>query len=220
VKGAFFDKHLSISANLYWTKVRDYQATTSIEDATSSTGYSSVLGNIPALRARGVELDGVLQINHDFAITFGGAYNDATYTDWSTATCPRSYPTSVLFCNNTGKQLVGAPKWTAIIGFDFRHELIPGLAIHAFANDTYRSSHNLEQLLSPYGWQKAYQLTDAGIGFQTRIRGAETELSVVAKNLFDTQYTTSVNDFSNNAPVGYDGIGARRYVGALLRTKF
>jgi iron complex outermembrane receptor protein len=220
VKGSFLDRHLSISANLYWTKVRDYQATTTIEDGTSATGFSSVLGNIPALRARGVELDGVLQINHDFAITFGGSYNDATYTDWSTATCPRSYPTSVLFCNNTGKQLVGAPKWTAIVGFDFRHELIPGLAIHAFANDTYRSSHNLEQLLSPYGWQKAYHLTDAGIGFQTRIRGADTELSIVAKNLFDTQYTTSVNDFSNNAPVGYDGIGARRYVGALLRTKF
>jgi len=43
---------------------------------------------------------------------------------------------------------------------------------------------------------------------------------VVAKNLFDVRYTTSINDFSNNAPVGYDGIGARRYVGALLRAKF
>jgi iron complex outermembrane receptor protein len=29
-----------------------------------------------------------------------------------------------------------------------------------------------------------------------------------------------VNDFSNTAPVGYDGIGARRYIGALLRGSF
>ena len=46
------------------------------------------------------------------------------------------------------------------------------------------------------------------------------ELSVVAKNVFDTRYTTSVNDFSNSAPVGYDGIGARRYVGVDLRVLF
>ena len=39
----------------------------------------------------------------------------------------------------------------------------------------------------------------------------------MAKNVFDTKYTTSVNDFSNSAPVGFDGIGPRRYVGALLR---
>ena len=61
-------------------------------------------------------------------------------------------------------------------------------------------------MLSPYGWQKAYHLTDAGIGVITEVGHTKTEISVVAKNLFDTQYTTSINDFSNNAPVGYDGI--------------
>ena len=95
-----------------------------------------------------------------------------------------------------------------------------GTFIRAFGNHSYRSSHNLEQLLSPYGFQKAYHLTDAGIGIAHEIAGVETELSIVAKNLFDTQYTTSVNDFSNNAPVGYDGIGPSRYVGALLRVNF
>ena len=43
---------------------------------------------------------------------------------------------------------------------------------------------------------------------------------MVSKNVFDTQYTTSVNDFSNSAPVGYDGIGPRRYVGLILRSSF
>jgi iron complex outermembrane receptor protein len=38
--------------------------------------------------------------------------------------------------------------------------------------------------------------------------------------VFDVKYTTSVNDFSNSAPVGFDGIGPRRYVGLLLRTQF
>ena len=30
----------------------------------------------------------------------------------------------------------------------------------------------------------------------------------------------SITDFSNNAPVGYDGIGPRRYVSAVLRATF
>jgi iron complex outermembrane receptor protein len=63
-------------------------------------------------------------------------------------------------------------------------------------------------------------VTDVGFGIIRDHGGAKTELSVVAKNVFDTRYTTSINDFSNTAPIGYDGIGARRYVGALLRTQF
>jgi len=220
-KNQLFDNALLLNVNLYYTKVRDYQNVTSYADPASSTGFSSRLGNIPSLRAQGVELDGALRLSDALSLTFGGAYNDAEYTDWSTATCPRSYPTTVPFCDNTGKQVVGAPKWNAILGFNFEQEIgSSGFVLKAFGNHTWRSSHNLEQLLSPYGFQEAYHLTDAGIGVATNFDGVETEFSVVAKNLFDTQYTTSVNDFSNNAPVGYDGIGPRRYVGALLRVTY
>lgn len=220
IKGQFGDL-LWLSANLYYTKVRDYQAVTNIPDATSSTGFSSVLGNIPALRAQGVEIDGALTPFEGLTITFGGSYNDATYTDWSNATCPRAYPATIVSCDNTGRQLVGAPKWTAVAGFNFEHEIgSSGLSLYAFANDTYRSRHNLEQLLSSYGWQEGYHLTDAGIGVITEIGGVRTQIGIAAKNLFDVQYTTSVNDFSNNAPVGYDGIGPRRSVSAVVGATF
>jgi iron complex outermembrane receptor protein len=123
-------------------------------------------------------------------------------------------------CNNTGKQIVGAPRWTGILGFDYQRPFIASYAVHFFGNHTYRSKHNLEQLLSPYGEQSAYSLTDLGAGVTRDAAGASYELSVVATNVFDTRYTTSVNDFSNSAPVGYDGIGARRYVGVVLRASF
>jgi iron complex outermembrane receptor protein len=221
VKGEFFDRLLWLSANLYHTEVRDYQAVTNIPDATSSTGFSSVLGNIPGIRAQGIELDGTLTPFEGFSINFGGAYNDATYTDWSNATCPRSFPATVVSCDNTGRQIVGAPEWTGILGFNFERELgASGLSLYAYGNNTYRSEHNLEQLLSPYGFQEAYHLTDAGIGFITEIGGVRTQIGLAAKNLFDVQYTTSVNDFSNNAPVGFDGIGPRRNISAVVRTTF
>jgi iron complex outermembrane receptor protein len=223
LKGDLFHHALSLSVNLYYTKVRDYQATTSIPDPISPIGFSSVLGNIPGLRARGVEFEASARPFEGLTLNLAVGYNDAKYTDWSTATCPRNVVITAAnpTCNNTGKQLVGAPLWTVITGFDFEREIgNSGISIHAFGIDTYRTSHNLEQLLSPYGFQKAYHLTDAGIGIITNVAGHKTEFSVVGKNVFDTKYTTSVNDFSNNAPVGYDGIGPRRYIGLLLRTKF
>ena len=179
-----------------------------------------MLGNIPGdprarrrARRRAYHRDAGLQLN------FGGAYNDAIYTDWSTATCPRSVAgVTVTVCDNTGKQIVGAPKWTAIIGFDYEFALAGG-----FMGRAVRQPH------VPLGAQPraaAVAVRRAGRLHAHRrrrrvhraTRAALTyEVSLVAKNVFDTQYTTSVNDFSNNAPVGYDGIGPRRYVGVDLR---
>ncbi|MBX5460854.1 MAG: TonB-dependent receptor [Steroidobacteraceae bacterium] len=220
IKSSLWDRRLVLNANVYHTKVRDYQNVTSEPDPTSPTGFSSQLGNVPGIRARGVEIDANVLLTDRLSITAAGSFNDAIYTDWSTATCPRSYPASTPTCNNTGRQIVGAPRWTGILGFDYEVPLASGYSAHFFGNHTYRSKHNLEQLLSEYGEQAGYSITDLGAGVRHGIAGAEYELSVVAKNVFDTRYTTSVNDFSNSAPVGYDGIGPRRYVGVLLRARF
>jgi iron complex outermembrane recepter protein len=220
VKTFLRDRKLMLNANLYETRVEDYQAVTSEPDPTSPTGFSSVLGNIPEIRARGLELDAAYNVTPSLRFNLGAAYNDAIYTDWANATCPRSVPASVPFCDNTGRQVVGAPKWTGIFGVDYEFSVRGGFMGHVYANHTYRSEHNLEQLLSPYGFQGDYTLTDLGFGV-TRETGSVTyQIDLVGKNVFDTHYTTSVNDFSNNAPVGFDGIGSRRYVGVALRLLF
>jgi len=220
IKSQLWNRRVTLNANAYYTKVRDYQNVTSEVDPASPTGFTSILGNIPGVRAQGVEFDAFFHATERLQVTAGGAFNDAIYTDWHTATCPRSFPSTVAFCDNTGKQIVGAPKWTGILGLDYVQPLASGYSAHFFGNYTYRSKHNLEQLLSEYGLQKGYSLTDVGAGVTHGTSNAEYELSVIAKNVFDTKYTTSVNDFSNSAPVGYDGIGARRYVGVVLRAKF
>ncbi|MBL8270289.1 TonB-dependent receptor domain-containing protein, partial [Steroidobacter sp.] len=214
------DNLLTLNVNVYYTRVRDYQNVTSEPDATSPTGFSSRLGNIPEIRAVGTEFDAAVRVTENLQFTAGGAYNEANYTDWSTATCPRSFPSSVVVCNNTDRQIVGAPRWTGIFGFNYQLPLASGFGAHFFGNHIYRSRHNLEQLLSPYGEQAGYSLTDLGAGITHETQSAKYELSLVAKNALDTKYTTSVNDFSNSAPVGYDGIGPRRYVGLILRSSF
>ncbi len=220
IKSYLWDRRITLNVNTYYTRVRDYQNVTSEPDPTSPTGFSSRLGNIPELRAIGAEFDALVGITEALHLTLSGAYNDATYTDWSTATCPRSYPSSVAVCNNTGRQIVGAPRWTGIAGFDYQVPFGAKVTAHFFGNYVYRSEHNLEQLLSEYGLQEGYSLTDVGAGIRYEAAAATYELDIVASNVFDTHYTTSVNDFSNSAPVGYDGIGPRRYVGVVLRSSF
>jgi iron complex outermembrane receptor protein len=219
IKSYLGDRKVMLNANLYQTTVDDYQAITSEPDPTAASGYVSVLGNIPQIRARGVELDAVYNVAASLRLSFGTAYNDATYTDWATATCPRNVPTTTPVCDNTGKQIVGAPKWTAIIGIDYQHQMGSFMG-RAFMNHVYRSEQDLEQLLSPYGYQGDYTVTDVGVGFTRDARGLTYEVNLVGKNVFDTHYTTSVNDFSNNQPVGFDGIGPRRFVGVELRLRF
>ncbi|MFL6619134.1 MAG: TonB-dependent receptor, partial [Povalibacter sp.] len=220
IKSYLWDKRVTLNANVYYTQVHDYQNVTSEPDPTSPTGFSSRLGNIPGIRAVGTEFDALVAVTDELQLKLGGAYNDAEYTDWSTATCPRSFPSSVAVCDNTGRQIVGAPRVTGIVGFDYQLPFASAFNAHVFGNHVYRSHHNLEQLLSPYGEQKAYSLTDLGAGVQFETGDTQYELNVIGSNVFDTKYTTSVNDFSNSAPVGYDGIGARRYVGVVLRAHF
>ncbi|MFL6575010.1 MAG: TonB-dependent receptor, partial [Povalibacter sp.] len=220
IKSYLWDKRVTLNANVYYTQVHDYQNVTSEPDPTSPTGFSSRLGNIPGIRAVGTEFDALVAVTDELQLKLGGAYNDAEYTDWSTATCPRSFPSSVAVCDNTGRQIVGAPRVTGIVGFDYQLPFASAFNAHVFGNHVYRSHHNLEQLLSPYGEQKAYSLTDLGAGVQFETSDTQYELNVIGSNVFDTKYTTSVNDFSNSAPVGYDGIGARRYVGVVLRAHF
>lgn len=223
-KSLLLNKRLMLNVNLYNTIIKDYQATTSTFVGVSTgnpTGYQSNFGNIPEITARGLELEGAFTASSNLTLSFGGAYNHAVYSDWKNATCPTEIVVSTAnpTCDNTGKQIVGAPRLTGIFGADYRLPLGKGFSARAFFSTVVRSKQNLEAQLSEYGKVSGYSVTDAGIGVVSGSKD-KYELNLVAKNLFDTRYTTSVNNFSNSAPVGWDGLGAFRYVGLVFRTNY
>lgn len=216
-KGLFLDRRLQFNANIYRTIVKGYQATTNVIDSTQATGFRSQLGNIPEITATGIEVEGGYLFSDRLSFTFGAAYNRAKYADWGNATCPAEIIATS--CDNTGKQIVGAPKLTGIIGAHYIQPIWGGLKAQAFFSTIIRSKQNVENLLSEFGEQSGYSVTDAGFGIIGGKRDS-WEFNIVGKNIFDKIYTTSVNAYSNSAPVGYDGLGQRRYVGVVLRTKF
>jgi iron complex outermembrane receptor protein len=215
---------LMLNVNAYHTRVKDYQQTTSVYDDTTTLSkndgtlyYKSVLGNIPGIVANGVEVDGAWSPASNLTLTFGTALNDAKYSDWKTATCPAELNVAKnVVCDNTNKQVVAAPKVIVTLGADYRHVLAAGYTGHAWFSNVYRTRQNFDNTLSSYGWQSAYSVTDVGFGLIGQ--RDKFELDLVAKNLFNTQYTTSINGAGSDR-VTFDGMGALRWVGLVLRVK-
>ncbi|HEY0341307.1 MAG TPA: hypothetical protein VGC34_10915, partial [Steroidobacteraceae bacterium] len=225
LKSVLLDRKLLVNVNLYRTHVRDYQQVTSVVDPVTtqlrndgSLYYASVLGNIPGITARGVEFDLEYNPIRILTLTLGGAYNRAVYTNWHTATCaPELNVTSKnVVCDNTGRQAVAAPTYINTAGVDFHHPVYHGYGVHFFATNVFRTRQNFDVTLSRYGWQGAYSVTDAGVGVITA--DGAFELDFLARNAFDTRYTTSISGAGTDR-ISYDGIGPRRWVGLALHVK-
>lgn len=225
IKSQLLERRLRVNANLYRTQVRGYQQTTSIFDQATTTlrndgtlYYASRLGNIPGIRAQGVELDLAWAVTQGVRVTLGGNYNDAIYSDWHTATCPSELNIRVsnVVCDNTGKQIVAAPRLTISAGADLKHSITPSSTGHAWFNTLNRTKQNFDNNLSRYGVQGGYAVTDVGIGLLTH--QDRVEIDLVAKNVFDRRYTTSVNVGSDGS-IGYDGIGDPRWVGIVFHAR-
>jgi iron complex outermembrane receptor protein len=225
VKSQLLHDKLQLDANLFQTRVRNYQQTTGVFDAATTAlkangtlYYQSILGNIPEIMARGAELEGVFALTRSLTISYGAVYNHAVYANWDQATCPNelNVKSSTTTCDNTGRQIVGAPRFTSTVTLDYHQVLVDGLEAHFWAANVYRSQQNFDNNLSRYGIQRAYGLTDAGIGLF--VPDKHFELAFVGRNVFNKRYTTSVN-VNSNGSIGYDGIGDPRWVGVELHVK-
>lgn len=216
VKSTWLDRSLVLNVNFYNTKVSNYQTNKTVFDPSTESNIS-FLGNVGGVRMRGVEIDSAYRPFKALTLTLNGSYNDAIYTDYRNAPCPPEVANVQQICDFTGEQVSAAPKFTGFIGIDYRVPIGWGLEAHAFLNNTYRSEANVNSQLSIYGVQKGYNITDAGIGVSTD--DGKYDLNLVAKNIFDTEYSTGIGSFSNSSAVGYT-LGDARYIGVNFRMNY
>jgi iron complex outermembrane receptor protein len=225
IKTRVLNDTLQIDGDLFQTRVRDYQQTTEVFDpattALKNNGtlyYQSILGNIPEIMARGVEVEGTYLVTRQLSFNYGVVYNHAVYVNWDNATCPNEadVKSSTNTCDNTGRQIVGAPRFTSTVEVDYNQAVFRGYEAHFWAANVYRSQQDFDNNLSRYGIQGAYGLTDAGIGVISPSK--HFELDFVGRNVFNKQYTTSVN-VNSNGSIGYDGMGEPRWVGVEMHLK-
>jgi iron complex outermembrane receptor protein len=222
VKTAQFNRALVLSANLYQTRISDYQQNLTVIDPaltaqTGSTAYRTYLGNVARVRLRGLEVDGSYAVSRQLRLNFSGAYNNAIYADFANAPCPADVagaPGGQQQCDFTGKQLPFAPKFSANAGFSYEFPIARGYLVRLNGNAVHRGRANYNAGLSELGEQGAYNLFDAGISVQTA--DGKWQLSLVGKNLADTHFVTNVGAFSTTGAVSATP-AERRYVGVVLQ---
>ena len=195
-KSLLLDRRLLLNANFYYTQLTDYQSNLTVPDNTQDTGLRTFLGNIPGVTSKGVEFESAFALTRSLNLNLSGAYNRATYDEFFTTLPDVSVAT---LADYSGKQLHGAPKVTLSYGFDWTQALSNGYAVNFFLSNSYRSDAYLIPSQSEYSLQKAYNLTDGGLGIDSG--NGKYKLILIVKNLFDEHYKTGGGTYSGTSAV-------------------
>jgi iron complex outermembrane receptor protein len=214
-KSLLADGRLLFNANLYYTQVKDYQGTVVLPDPTAANPAAtrSFLGNIPEVRARGVEFETAFAVTPNLRFNLSGAYNDSYYEDYASVTTDTANPVLVDY---SGRQLHGAPRVTLSYGADYNYFIGGGYRAHFFLNNAYRSGTYLSANQADSTYQDSYTLTDGGIGIGSA--SDKWEFSLIARNLFDKDYRTGASSYSSSGAIS-EQPGYGRTFGLAFRTK-
>lgn len=217
VKSSLLQHTLLVDANLYQTNVRGYQQQLEIVDPAVSSGYQTITGNVSDVLLRGVEFDTAYVGIKNLRLWLAGSYGEAIYKSFDNATCPTTVANVDTVCNLSGQQLPGASKAVINVGAQYTHPVFGGYRFHTDFNVAYRSRSNLDTTLSSNGWQKGYEVADWGIGIGPG--SGAWDVSLVVKNLFNTQYALAITNYTSTAPITEE-IGDPRFIGLTFRARF
>lgn len=212
-RSTLLDGDLTLDVTLFQTDIRNYLQNVYFVDELQSeingyTTYVTGTGNVPKVRARGVELDANWSALDRLQVRFSGAYNDATYRSFPQAPYPaeranESVGPDNLFQDISGATLPGASKVTFNLGLQYHQPVFQGQELSATFNTTYASRYKSDNALSEYSWIPGTWISDATLGIGG-IGGAWTA-GLFVKNVFndDTPRNRTWNAWAPQIPRQY-----------------
>lgn len=217
-KTRLFDRHLTLNADLYRTRVHDFQST--VVDSSQTVALRGYLSNIPEVTVKGAEADAALHWG-GLTVAAALAYADGRYTSYPAGPCPLEVQTSgTTACDLTGKPLVGLSKWSESLGADWTlpvHGTPLGEGALALHSDTqWRSAYNGDPSLSAVTGIDAYTLTNASIGWRA---AAGWEVAVFARNLFKADYIQNLTVQAGNSGLILGTPSDPRVIGVTFRAR-
>lgn len=220
LKTELFDRKLRFNTALFWEDISNYQANAVYYESSTNKTYSYI-SNVGKVRTRGVEVDAAAVLFHGLTVTASGAFTDPKYLSYPNAPCPvESYSPSHPTCDVSGYTVAGISRWSGYLGANYtlpiggyRDKEILG---YVDADYSYKSS--AQSGLSKYTWLPAYGLVNLRIG--ARLDDGSTDISVWARNLFDTNYYTAIGTLPSNTGATAGFVGDPRTVGLTLRQTF
>ncbi|GLT00779.1 TonB-dependent receptor [Sphingobium jiangsuense] len=211
LKSRFMDNRLQLNIEGFYWDYTDKQET--------FLGFGSVPGSVILLtknaasaRLYGADVSVAAQITPTTQLSAEVEYNDNKYNTYIVDTLAGPI-------DNSGEQLVRAPKWSGHVSFDQAIPLADSMGELSFnAQMRFTSSYWLTNDFVPIERQTAYQVYDASLQWVSP--GKAVTLTGYVKNIGNKVYYSGgvVSDNLRDAVVGQ--IGAPRTYGARLRLTF
>ncbi|MDX4014756.1 TonB-dependent receptor [Pseudomonas aeruginosa] len=220
LKSTLFDRRLLLNANLFWTGIHGYQATT-LYQAPGSTQLVQVLANAGSVRSRGLEFEATALPLRGLTLNFNGSYNDVTYLSFKDAPCPAEVstrPGAPSSCDLTGQRVVGASKWIANLNGEYQWRLDDRFQPYVSASYAYRSAAEGTLDNSDLSKIDGYALVNLAAGLRSDLGDGQLDTSVWLKNAFDKDYYLSAFASINGSYTA--SVGQPRTLGVSLRYDF
>ncbi|MFK1277581.1 TonB-dependent receptor [Pseudomonas aeruginosa] len=220
LKSTLFDRRLLLNANLFWTGIHGYQATT-LYQAPGSTQLVQVLANAGSVRSRGLEFEATALPLRGLTLNFNGSYNDVTYLSFKDAPCPAEVstrPGAPSSCDLSGQRVVGASKWIANLNGEYQWRLDDRFQPYVSASYAYRSAAEGTLDNSDLSKIDGYALVNLAGGLRSDLGDGQLDTSVWLKNAFDKDYYLSAFASINGSYTA--SVGQPRTLGVSLRYDF
>jgi len=194
-KSLLLDRTLQWNANLYNTKVTDYQASWRRTDPDRPGETISGWGNAPKVLARGIETELNYRLNSEWDFNLAAAYNKATYeAEWLVQTAEILATNS--YFDAKGQQIANVPKTVLNYGLSY---LLPWQDYLWRINlqNTFRSGSYFNDNQAAFTYQGSYTISNLGVAFGSADKKWELALNI--KNLFDKDYAFSKSTYTATA---------------------
>lgn len=224
LKNSLLDNRLFININGFLTKVKDYQAVTTIA---VDNQYLNLLTNIGDLTSKGIELELKAQLNRQFSVNFNAAYTNATF-DSGTAPTPFEIFNGPGGTTDSGygkgsrdissHHVNGAPRWSTHLALQHQHEVLTNAEHYSLVNYSWRSETYADANNSMYSKIPGYGVLNLVSGLRFPQGDNTIDVSIWAKNIFDERYYLGLVNSGNGV---YTASAAEpRTIGASIKYGF
>jgi len=208
-KTRFADGAAELNMAFYYTDYEDLQ----VSQFDGKLGFN--VGNAKETIVQGFELDGRWALAEGLVMSYGAAYLDHEFTDFSNGNCyggqtpDGAVIDGVTLCDYTGKQGVYTPEVTANLGFDYSRPVTADVSFRGVLDMQYVDSHDVHPNLDPAQTVDAYST----VNLRLALEADQWSVAVVGKNLTDESVVT----YAADAPLSGSSFGAKAYYGFLKR---
>jgi iron complex outermembrane recepter protein len=234
LKGSFFDRTLTLNADIFDTIYTDYQIQ-SYQYAPGQLTPPLNLSSVGKARTRGAEVATEWLATPLTRLNLSAAYIDAKFVTYTGAPCyglqtpAEGCVTEVingqpaLAQNVSGDTMPNSPKFKATFGAEQRVPLPDPYELVFGGTFTYRTSAQMLPDQNPFAIQAGFGLLNLNASIQTK--NGKFSARVFVNNVTNHHYFTDVEDFwsgpwNGNAVIGQPARDSERYSGLKLTVSF